>query len=187
MRRFSAMLPLLLLALLPACGVQTHAAESAIIEVMGDYTLIREHVENVAPDRAKHIEDALDAAKESLERGDLKATMLATRDLKTKLKELSDQLPALRAELEASWNELTSSVPDTLTTLNRMLNRANRPAAGARREAFDAAKSELPAMMAQWRQSRTSMENGGLAEAVSKAKEVQDWASRVMADIQDGS
>lgn len=187
MRRFSAILPLLLLALLPACGLQTHAAESAVIEIMGDYALMRDQVENVAPDRAKTIEEALDAAKDSLEKGALKATMLATRDLKAQLKELSDQLPAMRAELETSWNELTRSVPDTLAALTRMLNRANRPSAGARRVAFDAAKGELPAMMTQWRQSRTSMEHGRLAKAVSQAKEVQDWASRVMADIQDGS
>lgn len=183
----AALAALSLLGAIPGCGVQRHVAESAVIDVVADYAMIRDHVQNLAPDQARSIEAAIEAAKRTLDRGDLEATLVATRDIQARTRELSDRLPLMRGELESAWNELSASLPGTLASLSRRLSLANRPAGGTRQAAFDSARVALPVLMAQWRESQAAMHNGRLAESVSRAEVVRDRAKRVMADVQKDS
>ena len=156
-------------------------------DVVAEYAAIRPQVEIIAPDRARSLEDSIDASKRSLEQGDLRATLEATQELRTRLKELADRLPAMQAELESTWTDLDASVPGTLTSLSQVIRRTKRPLEGPGRVAYDAARNDLPLLKAQWRDAENAMHDGRLAEAVNKAERVRSRATRVLADMQGGS
>lgn len=177
----------LLLALSPGCGLQRHAAESAVIDVVGDYALMRHEVANVAPEEANDIEEAINDAKRSLDQGDLERTLLTTRELRLRLRTLSERLPARRAALDSTWQDLRATVPVTLVSLQNRLRLANRPPHGPRAESFDAARRELPGLMDDWRECRTALESGWLAEAVSRAERLRGRTFRLIAEIEGDS
>lgn len=171
----------------PACGTQQKAADAALSEVQAVYALIQEEATEVAPDQAQSIEESIVTAKGNLEKGDSRATLAAVKDLRPRVKELMDRLPAMRLELESTWADLNRSLPKTLTSLHRELNRARRPSVGARQEALDAARSELTALSAEWGQAQSAKQSGRLADAVIKAEQVKQRAVGLATYGHDGS
>jgi hypothetical protein len=185
--RFVTLVPLLPALLFAGCGVTRNAAESAVAEVQAAYSGIASEAEDVTPDEARLIEDALAQAKDDLAKGNFSATRLAVTSLRHRVKELADRLPGRRAELEAAWAMLEAAIPDTLSALERKLGRANRPSAGARRAEFDAARKELSNLTALWAEARAAEQLGRTAAAVTKASDVKYRALRLLDGAQAGS
>lgn len=181
------MLLLMMLVALPGCGVQRHAAESALIQVETDYGRMRDQLTLVAPDQARSIDGAISAAKGTLEKGDADEALRLAKELQTRLRETSDRLPAMQAELESAWTSLSASLPRTLATLKRDLQRSNRPPAGKRREVFDLARGTMLELVNQWEEAQVAMKDGRLAEAVAKAEDVNDRAVGLVMDTHEGS
>jgi hypothetical protein len=178
---------LLLALLLSSCGVQRRAAESAVAETQVAIAGIGDQAENVAPDEAKMMRDALAQARDDLEKGNFSATLTATRSLRNRVKDLADRLPEKQAALEAAWTKLDATIPTTLASLDRKLGRTNRPSAGARRAAFEAARTELASLATLWSEAQAAKQIGRLAEAVTKAGDVKYRALRLLDGVQEGS
>src|SRR5690348_2172415 len=76
--------------MLPACGSQKHAAETALAQATQAWNAIKAQAENIVPDEAKSIEDAIAAATAQLQGGDNKGALAAATSLASRIKELAD-------------------------------------------------------------------------------------------------
>jgi hypothetical protein len=175
------------LLLLPGCGAQKKAAETAIQAAQTAYDGIKAQAVNVAPAEARAIEGAIAAAKADVQKGNFKAALAATQDLPNRVQELQAALPAKQAELDTAWKGLNATVPRTLASLGRKLGATSRRPAGMSRERFDAAKGELAHLKSQWSDAQAAMKDGRLAEAVGTAEDVKAWAARLSTTSHSGS
>lgn len=182
-------LPMLvmLIVTLPGCGLQRHAAESAVIEVQSDYALIRDQVVSIAPDEGLAIEAAIASAKASLEGDDAGAALRTARDLKATIHVLSERLPDLRTDLESDWNALSESLPLTLGSLRHELSTIHSSQDPRRRTALEEARRALPDLADQWHEAQLAREDGRLAEAVKKAHDVTTRAAALVTTTHAGS
>lgn len=185
--REAALVALLSALLLGGCGIQKRVAESAVTEVQVAYAGIGSLAENVAPDEARLIQDALAQAKDEFARGEFSATLIAARSIRNRVKELGERLPDRRAELETAWSKLDATIPGTLDVLDRKLRAASRPPAGAKRADFEASRTELDSLAALWSDAQDAKQLGRIAEAVNRAADVKFRALRLLDDTQDGS
>ena len=184
MKRFALLaLALTVVLLLPACGMQKKSAETAISGVESAYNGIREQAMNVAPDQAKMIEDAIAAAKASVEKDDFKTALETTKDLPAKVKELSDGLAAKQAELQQTWEGLNAALPGAVTSLSQKMGAMKKPPTGMDKAAFDAAKTALAEMKTKWGEATAAMQGGKLAEAAAKAGEVKAGVVALMTEL----
>ena len=184
MKRFALLaLALTVVLLLPACGMQKKSAETAISGVESAYNGIREQGMNVAPDQAKMIEDAIAAAKASVEKDDFKTALETTKDLPAKVKELSDGLAAKQAELQQTWEGLNAALPGAVTSLSQKMGAMKKPPTGMDKAAFDAAKTALAEMKTKWGEATAAMQGGKLAEAAAKAGEVKAGVVALMTEL----
>jgi hypothetical protein len=186
-KRITLLASALLAILVTGCGIQRKAADSAIAEVQVAYAGISAQAENLAPDEARSIQDALAQAKDDLGKGNYSATLMAAKSLRNRVQELANRLPDKQTELEAAWSKLESSIPKTLDALDRKLGRAKRPATPTRRAVFDSVRTELASIHAVWGEATSAKQIGRLAEAVTKAGDVKYRALRLLDGAQNGS
>jgi len=184
MKRFALLaLALATVLLLPACGMQKKAAETAISAAQTAYDAVKEQAMNIAPDQAKTIEDAIASAKANVEKGDIKAALEATKDLPAKVKEMSDGLAARQAELQKTWEGLNAALPGAVASLGKKMDALKKPPAGMDQAKFDAAKTAMTDMRTKWGEAMVAMQGGKWAEATTKAGEVKAGAVALMTEL----
>ena len=79
---------------LASCGSEKGAATSAIQAAETAWAAAKDNVAKIVPADAKSMDDAIAAAKASLEGGDAKAALAAAKDLPAKIQELTALVPA---------------------------------------------------------------------------------------------
>ena len=172
--------------LMPTCGTQRQASETALAQAVTAYNAIKPQAMNVDPEQAKAIETAITAATSVLQQGDYKAALQAANGVAEKVKQLSEALPGKLADLQSAWTELSNSLPGTLATLERKLRGVHAPAAGTP-GAADSPAAVLARLKTEWGEAESAEQAGRLAEAVGKANEVREGAVRLLTDLQTGS
>jgi hypothetical protein len=93
--------------LAPACASQKKAAETAMAQTEQAWSAIKPQAENVVPDEAKSIDEAIAAASAQLQGGDYKSALAAATTLGARVKELADALPEKTAQAQSAWAELS--------------------------------------------------------------------------------
>jgi chromosome segregation ATPase len=172
--------------MLPACASQKKAAETALATATQAWNAIKAQAENIVPDEAKSIEDAISAATAQLQGGDDKGALAAATTLDSRIKELADALPGKTAQVQSAWAELTGSIPGTLATLEKKLKGLKAPAAGTP-NAVQSPVVVLGHLKDGWSDAQAAAQGGRLAEAVSKANDVRTGAVKLLNDLQAGS
>ncbi len=169
------------------CAGTDRAVADALAVVELSYDRIRDQARDLAPDRATRLEAAIADARATVASGDLRTSRRTIHELRTRVKDLSLRLPALRSEVEGTWEELESSLPGTLFRLDRRLGLMHRPAAGPGRAEFDSARNELAELLVRWRDARTTMREGRLMGAVRMAEDVKRRAVRLLTETRESS
>jgi len=172
--------------MLPACGSQKHAAETALAQATQAWNAIKAQAENIVPDEAKSIEDAIAAATAQLQGGDNKGALAAATSLASRIKELADALPEKTAQAQSAWAELSGSLPGTLATLEKKLKGLKAPAPGTP-NADQSPVVLLGHLKDGWSDAQSAAQGGRLAEAVSKGNDVRTGAVKLLNDLQAGS
>ena len=174
------------LLILPACGSQKGAAETAMAQTVTAWNAIKAQAANIVPDEAKSIDDAVAAATAQLQGGDYKAALAAATSLGARVKELADALPQKTAEAQSAWGELTGSIPGTLATLDKKLKGLKAPAAGTP-NADQSPVVMLGHLKDGWSDAQAAAQAGRIAEAVTKGNDVRSGAVKMLNDLQAGS
>ena len=100
MKRFwSLILMVVLGGMLVSCGAEKRAATTAIQAAETAWAAAKDNVAKILPDEAKSVDEAIAAAKASLEQGDAKAALAAAKDLPARIQQLTAGLAAKEAEL----------------------------------------------------------------------------------------
>jgi len=172
--------------IVPGCGAQKGAAEKALAATVQAYDAIKQQAQNIVPDEAKAIEDAIAAANAQLQGGDTKGALAAATSLDARVKELAASLPEKTTQAQTAWAELTGSIPATLATLDKKAAGLVKPAAGTP-NAEQSAVAVLARLKTEWTEAQAAAQAGRLAEAVTKGDDVRAGAVKLLTDLQGGS
>jgi hypothetical protein len=174
---------LAVVVLLPACGVQKKAAETAITGAETALAAVKDQAVKVAPDQVQAIEDAIAAAKASVEKGEFKAAIDGTKDLPAKIQEMQAGLAAKTEELQKSWDALNAALPGAVADLDKKVGKMKKAPAGMDAAAFDGMKTGLADAKTKWGEAQAAAGAGNLAEAVAKGTEVKTAVTDAMGKL----
>lgn len=162
---------------LAACGSEKGAATSAIQAAETAWAAAKDNVAKIVPADAKSMDDAIAAAKASLEGGDAKAALAAAKDLPAKIQELTAGLAAKEAELRGVWDSLNTGLPGIVASVQKrvdVLSKSKKLPEGIDQAAFDGVKTSLGEASQMWTEAQSAQLNGNIGEAVAKASGVKD-------------
>ena len=185
MKRFWSLILVVALgsSMLVSCGAGKGAATAAIQAAETAWAAAKDNVAKILPDDAKSIDEAIAAAKASLEQGDAKAALATAKDLPAKIQQLTAGLAAKEAELRGAWDSLNASLPGVVSSVQKrvdILSKSKKLPAGIEQAAFDGAKSSFAEAKQMWTEAQSAQQNGNLGEAVVKASGVKDLLGKVL-------
>lgn len=177
------MLVLVVGAVLASCGSEKGAATSAIQAAETAWAAAKDNVAKILPDDAKSMDDAIAAAKASLDGGDAKAALAAAKDLPAKIQALTAGLAAKEAELRGVWDTLNTGLPGIVASVQKqvdVLSKSKKLPAGLDAAGFDGVKSSLAEATQMWTEAQGAQVKGNLGEAVAKANGVKELMVKAM-------
>lgn len=177
MNRFLGAILLMALALtMVSCASEKGAATSAITAAETAWAAVRDDVMKILPADGKLVEQAIAAAKASLELGDAKAALADVQDLPSRIQELTASLADKEIELKGVWETLSASLPGVAVAVQKrvdMLSKARSLPAGLDQATFDQAKADVTTATTTWIEAEAAQRTGNIGEAVAKAIDVK--------------
>jgi hypothetical protein len=172
---------------LAACGAGKKAATTAAIKAAEDaFNAAKVELVKYVPDEAKGVEDAINGAKENLGNRKFDAALEAVKGIPDKVKELTALATAKKDELTKSWEEMSGGMPKMLATIKSrldILSASKKLPANLDKAKLEVAKSGYEAATTMWDEAQTAFSGGNVADAMAKAKTVQEKAVEVMTTI----
>lgn len=142
------------------------AAESALASV-------KDEAAKFAPNQAKVVAEAIDAAKAKLAAGEYKEAIALAGDAAAKVKSLAAVVQARKDELVKTWTEVSGALPGMLAAVQAKIAELSAMKKLPKEIGADAlakAKEELAAASAAWEKAQAAFKGGALAEAVSQVR-----------------
>ena len=167
------------------CGGGKAAAEAAIASSEAAFNAVKEQATNIAPDQAKNVEDAIAAAKASVEKGDYATALTTAKEIPAQVKTMADGLPAKQAELQAKLDSM-KDLPTQLTALKArvdQLDAMRKLPAGMDKNALQTAKDGVERASSMWAECRDAMQSGKLAEAVAQLEPLKQLLVQTMTAV----
>jgi hypothetical protein len=187
LKRWTCLTMVLLAAsLVAACASQKVPAEVAVKAAEQAFAAAKGEAVKYVPDQVKGVQDALDAAKASLAKGDYVAALTAAQALPAQIGQLQAAVAAKKAELMQTWATLNASLPQVVQAIQSrvdILSKSKKLPKGLDAAKLDSAKSGLAAITEAWGAATAAAGSGNLADAVSKAKAVKGQAVEVLTTL----
>jgi len=184
LKRWSVVSLVLLAATLAgACASQKVPAEAAVKAAEQAFAAVKGEAAKYLPDQVKGVEDALEAAKASLAKGDYAAALTAAQALPARISELATAAAAKKAELTQSWATLSAALPQVVQAIQSrvdILSKSKKLPAGLDKDKFESAKTGLAAITQTWTEATTAAGAGNVSDAVAKANTVKAKAAEVL-------
>lgn len=168
---------------LASCGMDKAPAQAALTTAQASFDGVKDNAAKILPDETKAVQEAIDAAKASFDKGDYKAATAAAAAIPAKVTELSTAVAAKTTELQASWDAMSAGMPGVMSTLQSrvdMLSKSKHLPAGLDQATFDGVKQNMATATQTWTDAMVSQASGDMATAVSKANEVKQMATDAM-------
>jgi hypothetical protein len=170
-----------------ACGASKKMAATTAIKAAEDaYTAVKAELAQYVPDEAKGVEDAINSAKENLTNKNYDAALELVKALPDKIKELTTLAATKKDELTNGWAEISGGMPKLLETIKSrldVLSASKRLPANLDKAKLEVAKGGYDAAAQMWNEAQTAFSGGNLADAMTKAKTVQEKAVEVMTSL----
>ena len=187
MRKILPIAMVLLFALaLGACSQAKAPAEAAIKAAEAALNAGKAEAMKYVPDQVKAAEDALKAAKDAFAKGDYKAATDAAAGVSAKAKDLAAAAAAKKAELTKAWEEQSTLLPNMIAAIKSrvdVLSKSKKLPANLDKEKFEGAKQGLAEIDKTWGEASSAFKEGGLPDAVAKAKSVKEKAVEIMTTL----
>lgn len=169
---------------LAACGAGKKSAATTAIKAAEDaYNAVKGELAQYVPDEAKGVEDAINGAKENLNKRNFDAALAAAKAIPDKVKELTALAATKKDELTKGWAEISGGLPKMLETIKSrldILSASKRLPANLDKAKLEGAKSGYETAAAMWDEAQAAFSGGNLPDAMTKAKTVQEKAVEVM-------
>ncbi len=166
-----------------SCASEKGAATAAIKAAETAWTAAKDNVMKILPADGTTVEDAIAAAKASLEQGDAKAALAAVKDIPAKIQELTASLGDKEIELKGVWETLNANLPTVVATVQKrvdILSKARSLPAGLDQAAFDQVKTDMATASSTWVEAQAAQQSGNIGEAVAKAIDVKGLVVKAM-------
>jgi hypothetical protein len=170
-----------------ACSHYKEQAQAAIAQAETALEAISVDAQKYLPQKYQEVEDAITAAKASLDKGDAKDALAAAKDLPAQVAALGTEVAAAKqqaiATLTDSWNSLSADLPKMVEAIQSRvdtLSKSKKLPKGLDQASFDAAKSGLDEIKGLWSAAEQSFNSGNIEDAVAKANAVQQKGTEVM-------
>jgi len=187
MKRILSIAMALLFALsLGACSQGKGPAEAAIKAAEDALNAGKAEAMKYIPDQVKAAEDALKAAKDAFAKGDYAAATTAATNASAKVKDLAAAASAKKAELTKAWGEQSQLLPNMIAAIKSrvdVLSKSKKLPANLDKGKFEGAKSGLAEIEKAWGDASNAFKQGGLADALAKAKSVKAKAVEIMTTL----
>jgi len=183
---FSLAVALLFALSLGACSQAKGPAEAAIKTAEDALNAGKADAMKYIPDQVKAAEDALKAAKDAFAKGDYTAATTAATGVSTKVKDFVVATAAKKAELTKAWGEQSQMLPNMIAAIKSrvdVLSKSKKLPANLDKEKFESAKNGLAEIDKAWGEASTAFKEGGLADALAKAKSVKEKAVEIMTTL----
>ena len=183
-RYLALMLVVVVSMFMASCGAgKKTAATSAITAAANAYDAAQRELTKYVPDEAKSVEDAINAAKVSLEKGDYEAALAAATPIPDKVTQLTVAAAAKKDELTTSWQVTSAGVAEMLQSIRGKLTiysiPKERPANMDKAKLAAAGKSYEEAAAA-WEEAKNDVAAKNLADAIAKAQAAREKAAEAM-------
>ena len=170
-----------------ACSHYKEQAQAAIAQAETALEAISVDAQKYLPQKYQELEDAITAAKATLDKGDAKGALAAANDLPARVAALGSEVASAKqqaiATLTDSWNSMSGDLPkmiDAIQSRVDTLSKSKKLPKGLDQASFDAAKSGLDEIKGLWSAATQSFNSGNVEDAVAKAKAVEQKGTEVM-------
>ena len=170
-----------------ACSHHKEQAQAAIAQAETALEAISVDAQKYLPQKYQELEDAITAAKATLDKGDAKGALAAAKDLPARVAALGSEVASAKqqaiATLTDSWNSMSGDLPkmiDAIQSRVDTLSKSKKLPKGLDQASFDAAKSGLDEIKGLWSAATQSFNSGNVEDAVAKAKAVEQKGTEVM-------
>jgi len=182
-RMLSSILVLGLIGVLASCSSEKGAATAAIQSAESSWASARDNVMKVMPSDARMLDEAIASAKASLEQGDAKAALAATKDLPVRIQELTASLQAKETELRTQWTALSAGLPGVIASVQERVDKLSKSRAlpaGIDQPVFDEVKASMTSATQLWAEAQADEHSGNIGDAVTKAVGVKDMLVKAL-------
>lgn len=172
------------------CANQKEPATKALASAEASLAAVKDDAAKLAPEALASVESTLSGLKDNLAKGDYKAVLAGAPALTAAVSSLSDTVATKKAELEAAvaaatteWNSLSADVPAMVEAIQSrvdILSKSKKLPKNLDQAAFDAAKSGLDSMKANWAEATAAFSLGDAVAAADKAKQVKSQGAEVL-------
>jgi len=184
MKRILSIAVVLLLAFsLGACSKAKGTAEQALKTAEDSLNAAKADAVKIIPDEVNKAEEALKEAKDAFAKGDYPAATTAAGNAAATAKNLASAAAAKKDELMKGWDEQSKLLPNMIASIKSridVLSRSKKLPANLDKEKFESAESGLAEIDKEWGEANDAFKEGGLADALSKAKSVKEKAVEIM-------
>lgn len=153
-----------------ACdNAQKVGADTAIKAAQTAYSAVADQANKYVPDQSKAVQDAIQSAKDSYDKGDYAAAFETAKTLPGKIKDLEAAASAKKDELTAKWKDLSSSMPGLVSAVQSKvdsLSKSHRLPAGA--------GDTLASVKQAWTDASAQFSSGQIPDALAKASAAKD-------------
>jgi hypothetical protein len=171
---------------LGACSQAKGPAEAAIKAAEDALNAGKADAMKYVPDLVKAAEDALKTAKDAFAKGDYAAATTAAANVSAKVKDLAAAAAAKKDELTKAWGEQSKLLPNMIASIKSrvdVLSKSKKLPANLDKQKFEGAKNGLAEIDKAWGEASSAFKEGGLADALAKAKSVKAKAVEIMTTL----
>jgi hypothetical protein len=150
-------------------NAQKTGAEAAIKAAQTGYAAIADQANQYVPDQAKDVQNAIQSAKDSFDKGDYAAAFETAKTLPGKIKDLEAAAIAKKDELTAKWKDLSGSMPGLISAVQSKadaLTKSHKLPAGA--------ADTLASVKQGWTDASSTFSSGQITDALAKASAAKD-------------
>jgi hypothetical protein len=173
--------------LMASCNGGKKTAATAAIQAAEDaYNNAKTELMKYIPDQTKGVEDAINAAKASLDKHEYEAATTAAQAVPGKVKELTAAAAAKKDELAKSWEEMNGEIPKMLRAVRSKLTilsiKEEQPA-NMDKTKVKAARTAYEEATARWEEAQNAAYHSNLLSATAKADTVRQKVMEAMANL----
>jgi hypothetical protein len=171
---------------LGACSSAKGPAEQALKAAEDALNAGKADAMKYIPEQVTAAENALKTAKDAFAKGDYAAATTAATDVAAKVKSFAAAVAAKKTELTKSWEEQSQLLPNMIASIKSrvdVLSKSKKLPANLDKEKFEGAKNGLAEIDKAWGEASSAFKEGGLADALAKAKSVKEKAVEIMTTL----
>ena len=181
-RTWWALWGVLVVALLVAgCGNgQKEATDAAINAAQAAIDSVQAEAAKYVPDQLTAANNALQAAKDALAKGDYGAALAGARDAASKAREMAAAAAAKKAEWTQAWSSLNEWMPKSMDTVKAKLDAYSRHLpAGMDQDQLAAAKAQYEQLKQTWKDASAAAAQGNLGDAIKKTSGLKELLTQL--------